>query len=410
MHTGPPFIDPYPERALPQALTAVRGAGSRLRKRPCYSAAHDQDIGLGFTILVLVIASAIRTAGQEPAGASVGPTDTLVYVGTYTGGKTNSQGIYAFKMARGSTALLPLGLAAETVSPSFIEIDPARGLLFAVNEVDEYDGKPTGSVSAFSLDRKTGKLSLINRQPTQGKAPCHLALDKSGRVLVVANYTSGTVTMLPVAADGRLGAPTAVIQHTGSSVNAKRQSGPHAHCTTFDPAHRLLFACDLGLDKVMIYEPDAAKGTLTAHSPAFAAVPPGSGPRHMEFRPDGRFAYVLNEMTSTVTAFAYDAKAGALTERQTVSALPASFSGSNSGAEIAVHPSGKFVYSSNRGHNSVALFRVDAAKGRLRSWRRGRPVAARRATSPSTRRPLSVRRESGLGTLLVFTIVRPPDC
>ena len=360
---------------------------------------------VGLTILVLIIASAIRTAGQEPAGASVGPTDTLVYVGTYTGGKTNSQGIYAFKMARGSTALVPLGLAAETESPSFIEIDAARGLLFAVNEVDEYDGKPTGSVSAFSIDRKTGKLTLINRQPTQGKAPCHLALDKSGRVLVVANYTSGTVTMLPVAADGRLGAPTAVIQHTGSSVNAKRQSGPHAHCTTFDPAHRLLFACDLGLDKVMIYEPDAVKGTLTAHSPAFAAVPPGSGPRHMEFRPDGRFAYVLNEMTSTVTAFAYDAKAGALTERQTVSALPASFSGSNSGAEIAVHPSGKFVYSSNRGHNSVALFRVDAAKGTL-------TFVEARETGGSTPRNFAIEptgrylfaANQGSSTLLVFTI------
>jgi 6-phosphogluconolactonase len=314
--------------------------------------------------IVLVLIGATAATAQRKAD-EVAPTDTLIYIGTYTGPKTNSQGIYAFRMTNGSPALAPLGLVAETSSPSFLEIDAERGLLFAANEVDDFEGKPTGSVSAFSIDRKTGKLTLINRQPSQGKAPCHLALDKSRRQLVVANYTSGTVTVLPVAADGRLGAPASVVQHTGSSVNPQRQAGPHAHCTTFDPAYRLLFACDLGLDKVMAYRLDPSRGTLTAHSPAFAQVAPGSGPRHMAFRPDGRFAYVLNEMTSTVTAFAYDAAAGALSERQTLSTLPPSFTGSNSGAEIAVHPSGKFVYSSNRGHNSVALFRVDAEKGTL---------------------------------------------
>jgi len=358
----------------------------------------------GLTILLLVASAYVAAAGEQTSGA-VAPTDTLVYVGTYTGGKTESQGIYAFRMARGSAALVPLGLAAETASPSFIEIDPDRGLLFAVNEVDTYDGKPTGSVSAFSIDRKTGKLTLINRQPTQGKAPCHLALDKSRRVLLVANYTSGTVTMLPVAADGRLGAPNAVVQHTGGSVNPQRQTGPHAHCTTFDPAQRLLFACDLGLDKVMIYEPDASKGTLTAHTPAFASVPPGSGPRHMEFRPDGRFAYVLNELSSTVTTFAYDAKAGALAERQTVSALPPSFTGTSSGAEIAVHPSGKFVYSSNRGHDSVALFRVDADKGTL-TFVEARETGGRTprnfAIDPTGRYLFAANQNSG--NLLVFAI------
>src|SRR5262245_17561780 len=308
------------------------------------------------TIVLLALLAGVHVHTQEQASTSLSPKDTIVYVGTYTGGKTNSQGIYAFKMQSGSTALVPLGLVAETASPSYIEIDPDRGLLFAVNETEEFEGKPTGFVSAFSIDRKTGKLTLINRQPSEGKAPCHLALDKSRRNLIVANYTSGTVTVLPVGADGRLGAPSAVVQHKGSSVNPQRQAGPHAHCTTFDPAYRLLFACDLGLDKVMAYQLDATKGTLTPHDPPSASVKPGSGPRHMDFTPDGRFAYVLNEMTSTVTAFAYDAKAGTLTERQTLSTLPASFSGSNSGAEIVVHPSGKFVYSSNRGHNSIALF------------------------------------------------------
>ena len=355
--------------------------------------------------MVVVLMAAVRARGQEQSNASVSPKDTIVYVGTYTGGKTNSQGIYAFKMQGGSPALVPLGLVAETTSPSYIEIDPDRGLLFAVNETEEFEGKATGFASAFSIDRQTGKLTLINRQPTEGKAPCHLALDKSRRNLIVANYTSGTVTVLPVAADGRLGAPSAVVQHTGSSVDRQRQAGPHAHCTTFDPAYRLLFACDLGLDKVMTYELDSAKGTLTAHSPAFAPVKPGSGPRHIDFRSDGRFAYVLNEMTSTVTAFAYEAKTGTLTERQTLSTLPPSFSGSNSGAEISVHPSGKFVYSSNRGHDSIALFRVDPAQGTLtfvEAQGTGGRTPRTFAIDPAGRYLFAANQDSG--TMLIFTI------
>jgi 6-phosphogluconolactonase len=313
-------------------------------------------------ILTVLGAHAIAApqSGREAGG-------TVVYVGTYTGDKTNSQGIYAFRMQDSPgqpPSFTPLGLAAETASPSFIIVDAVRGLLFAVNEVDQYEGKPTGSISAFSIDRASGKLTLINRQPSMGKAPCHLTLDRSGRHLLVANYSSGTVAVLPVAADGRLGQPWAV-QHAGSSVNKQRQEAPHAHCTVFDPAFRFFFACDLGLDKVMAYRLDEAKGTLTAHSPAYAAITPGSGPRHLAFRPDGRYAYVLNELTSTVTAFAYDGQKGVLAERQTQSALPPSYTGQNSGAEIAVHPSGHFLYTSNRGHNSIAGFRIDQASGAL---------------------------------------------
>jgi len=355
--------------------------------------------------MMMVLLAVTHVHTQEPPTASVSPKDTIVYVGTYTGGKTNSQGIYGFKMQTGSTTLVPLGLVAETASPSYIEIDPDRGLLFAVNETEEFEGKPTGFVSAFSIDRKTGKLTLINRQPAEGKAPCHLALDKSRRNLIVANYTSGTVTVLPVAADGRLGAPSAVVKHSGSSVNTQRQAGPHAHCTTFDPAYGLLFVCDLGLDQVLAYELDSAKGTLTAHNPPSAAVKPGSGPRHMDFRPDGRFTYVLNELTSTVTTFAYDAKAGSLTERQTVSTLPPSFTGSNSGAEIVVHPSGKFVYSSNRGHNSVALFRIDPAQGTLTfvaAQDTGGRTPRNFAIDPTGRLLFAANQDSG--TMMVFTI------
>ena len=359
----------------------------------------------GPAIVMMVLLASFDVRTQDQATATVSPKDTIVYVGTYTGGKTNSQGIYGFRLQAGSTTLVPLGLVAETTSPSYIEIDPDRGLLFAVNETEEFEGKPTGFVSAFSIDRKTGKLTLINRQPAEGKAPCHLALDKSRRNLIVANYTSGTVTVLPVAADGRLGAPSAVVQHTGSSVNTQRQAGPHAHCTTFDPAYRLLFACDLGLDKVLAYQLDPAKGTLTAHNPPSASVKPGSGPRHMDFRPDGRFAYVLNELTSTVTTFAYDAKAGSLAERQTVSTLPPSFTGSNSGAEIVVHPSGKFVYSSNRGHNSVAQFRIDPAQGTLtfvEAYDTGGRTPRNFAIDPTGHLLFAANQNSG--TMMVFTI------
>ena len=294
---------------------------------------------------------------------------TLVYVGTYTGPK--SKGIYLFRLQTSgmevsqNITLVPLGLAVETPNPSFLELDRRRRLLFAVNEVETYQGKPTGAVSAFSIDPATGKLKLINQVDSRGTAPCHLALDKTGKHLFVANYGTGSVAVFPVAADGKLGEASDVIQHTGKSVNPERQKGPHAHAVNLDPANRFLFVCDLGLDKVMIYRFDAQKGKLTPHTPAFAAVKPGGGPRHMAFRPDGKFAYVLNELTSTVVAFAYDAAAGALKEIQTISSLPPQFDGKNSGAEIEVHPSGKFLYASNRGHNSVVLFSIDQAKGTL---------------------------------------------
>ena len=305
-------------------------------------------------------------AAQAGAAASPVAADaTLVYVGTYTRGKSASQGIYAYRLDPAAATLVPIGLAAQTSNPSFLEIDRGRGLVFAVNEVDEFEGKRSGAVSAFSLDRTTGKLTLINQQPSMGRGPCHLILDRSGRHLLIANYGSGTVAVLPVAADGRLGEATAVVQHSGSSINPERQKGPHAHCMVLDAANRFAFACDLGLDKVLTYRFDAATGTLQPHDPPFTPLHPGAGPRHMAFSVDGRYAYVLNELHSTVTAFAYDAASGVLKELQTLPTIPAGFTGENSGAEIAVHPSGKFVYASNRGHDSIAVFTIDPAKGTL---------------------------------------------
>jgi 6-phosphogluconolactonase len=291
--------------------------------------------------------------------------DTLAYVGTYTGAK--SEGIYAFRVTtdeKGAPVFAPLGLAAKTESPSFLAIDPARHLVFAVNELDHFSGRATGAVSAFSADPVTGRLTLINQLPSEGTHPCHLALDPTGRWLVVANYSSGSVALFPVAADGRLGKPS-VVQHEGHSVDANRQRGPHAHCATFDPTGRFLFICDLGIDRVVAYQLDATAGKLVAVPGGGATLAPGAGPRHLAFAPDGRHAYVLNELTATVTGFAYEPTTGALRSLATVAALPSGFSGAKSGAEIAFDPSGRWLYTSNRGHDSLARFAVNPTDGHL---------------------------------------------
>ena len=325
-----------------------------------------------FLAVAMLRCGKARGAEADPpsAATSVSPGDTLAYVGTYTGRK--SKGIYLFKLqtenldATQNVKLAPLGLAAEVKSPSFLEIDPRRRLLFAVTESNRFEGRPTGAVSAFSIDPATGKLTLLNQHSSMGSGPCHLVLDKTGRNILVANYGSGSVAVLPVGVDGRLGEATDFVQHTGSSVHPDRQRGPHAHCVTLDPANRFVFVCDLGLDKVLCYRFDAEKGKLTPNEPAFAAVKAGAGPRHMVFRPDGRFAYVINELNSTITAFAYDPDKGVMSEVQTISTLPEDFDGANTTAEIDIHPSGKYLYASNRGHNSIVLFEVDRNDGTLR--------------------------------------------
>jgi 6-phosphogluconolactonase len=303
-------------------------------------------------------------APKAPAG------DSLVYVGTYTGALGKGKGIYLFRLQTDNLevaqnlTLVPLGLAAEIPSPSFLELDPKRRLLFAVNELDTFAGQPSGAVSAFAIG-PAGQLTLINRQPSRGAGPCHLLLDPAGRNLLVANYNGGSVAVLPVAPDGHLGPASDFVQHVGKGARPDRQSGPHAHGVTIDPDNHFALVCDLGLDKVLVYQYDGDKGKLRPAATPSAAVKPGAGPRHLVFRPDGRFAYVINELNSTVTVFAWNGKAGTLTEAQTVSSLPESYDGPNSGAEIAVHPSGKFLYVSNRGHNSVVLFTIDADKGQL---------------------------------------------
>lgn len=286
----------------------------------------------------------------------------LVYFGTYTGAK--SKGIYVSRFDSATGKLEASQLAAETQSPSFLALHPKGRFLYAVGEASSVGDKHQGGVTAFAIE-SDGKLKALNTQPSGGGGPCHLALDAAGRWLVTANYGSGSVAALPVRGDGTLDPPACAIQHAGSSVNKDRQSGPHAHCANLSPDGRFALACDLGLDKVMVYRLGAGEHALMANDPPFGTVAPGSGPRHLAFSRDGRFIYVVNEMISSITAFRWDARPGALTEVQTLSTLPQNFSGQSFCAEIAVHSSGKFVYASNRGHDSIAVFAADQKTGKL---------------------------------------------
>ena len=304
--------------------------------------------------------------GQRPPQVDRSNEVVTMFVGTDT--RPPSKGIYAYRFQPATGEVTPLGdagLVAETENPSFLAVHPNQRFLYAVNEVSRYEGTAAGSVSAFSVNLETGALTLLNRVSSRGGSPCHLELDRSGQWLFVANYGGGSVAAFPVQADGKLGESSAFFQHEGKSVNAARQSGPHGHATVVSPDNKFMLAADLGLDKILTYRIDAARGGLAPADPPFSAIKPGSGPRHLAFRPDGKFAYVLNEMLSSVGAYAYDANRGSLAELQTVSTLPEGFSADNSGAEIMTHPTGKFLYTSNRGHDSIAIFRVDAARGTL---------------------------------------------
>jgi len=282
----------------------------------------------------------------------------LVYFGTYT--RRASKGIYVSRLDAATGKVTAPELAAEAPNPSFVAVHPSRGFLYAVSEA----GKG-GGVSAFSLDASTGLLTFLNRVSSGGTGPCHLVVDKTGRNVLVVNYGSGSVAVLPLAEDGRLKEASSFIQHKGSSVNPKRQQGPHAHSVNLSSDNRFAVVADLGMDQVLVYRLEAAKGSITPNEPPFATVKPGSGPRHFAFHPKSTFAYVINELASTVTAFAYDAARGVLKEVQTLTTLPAGFSGVNHTAEVQVHPSGQFVYGSNRGHDSIAVFKVDGKKGTL---------------------------------------------
>ena len=261
-------------------------------------------------------------------------------------------------------AFTSLGLVAETINPSFLAVHPNHRFLYAVNEVNNYEDQKTGSISAFSVDASTGRLSLLNKVSSRGAGPCHLTVDKTGKCVLAANYSGGSVAAFPVKPDGSIGEASAFMQHKGSSAN-QRQQGPHAHEAVLSPDNRYVLVPDLGIDQVLGYRLEAAKAAMTLNDLGSAKVMPASGPRHLAFSPNGRFVYVLNELASTVIAFGWDSKAGRLNELQTVSTLSKDFRGTNYSAEIEAHPNGRFLYASNRGHDSIALFSIDGRTGML---------------------------------------------
>ena len=306
----------------------------------------------------------IMTADRLLAGLSLpaDPGSTKLFVGTYTSG--TSEGIYRCRFDPVSGKLNVESVTKDVMNPSFIALDRNRGRLFCVNETAEFEGKPGGSVSAFAVNPETGDLRHLNSRSTRGAGPCYLTIDSAGRFVLAANYTGGSLAVLPVRSDGSLGEATDFVQHSGSSVTP-RQQGPHAHSVLLDSSGRFAYAADLGLDRVMIYRFDDRKGKLLPSNPPWAALKPGAGPRHIAFSPDGSEVYVADELDSTVTVFSVDRSTGGLELRQTLSTLPSGFAAENLPADIHVDRAGKYVYVSNRGHDSIAVFTFDSTKGVL---------------------------------------------
>ncbi len=287
----------------------------------------------------------------------------LVYVGTYTR-SGQAEGIYTFEQDPATGKLTQLHITPD-YDPSFLAFDPSQNFLFAVNEYRVAAGEGDGKVASYAIDQDTGALTFISRQTTHGGEPCHLMTDTTGRVLVVANHENGTVAVFPLDSDGRLSPASDLQRHEGSGPGPSQQ-GPHAHFVTYDPPKQRVLVCDKGIDKVMIYQLDVEAGKLSPADPPFARLHSGAAPRHIAFHPNGRFAYVNGEADLTITAFTYDAETGTLDELHSLSTLPAGTVVERmSTAQILVGPGGKFVYVSNRGHNTIAIFAIDQETGRL---------------------------------------------
>jgi 6-phosphogluconolactonase len=292
--------------------------------------------------------------------------ETTVYIGTYTRAEPHVQGraegVYVYRLDSASGALRHQSTAGGVTNPSFVMVDAQRRFLYAVQEVEQFDGQPGGAASAFAIDPQTGDLTLLNHQSTHGAHPCFASIDPSGRWLLVANYGGGSISVLPIAEDGTLGPATDTVQHHGPSLY---HDGPHPHSIITAPGNRFVLVPDCGLDKIFIYRLDPDRGTLTPHDIPWAELPPASGPRHLAFHPNETYLYSINERGSSITTLVYDQAQGTLRELQTLSTLPEGFTGRNSCADIHVDSTGRFVYGSNRGHDSIALFSIDPETGTL---------------------------------------------
>jgi 6-phosphogluconolactonase len=307
-----------------------------------------------FLLIGQIFACTVFAAGKE----------YFVYIGTYT--RNRGKGIYSFRFQPSTGKLTPVTLAAEASSPSFLAVHPNRKFLYASNEHDGEDqpGK-NNTVSAYAIDPATGALTFLNKVSSQGEGPAHIVVDKPGKFLLALNYRSGSVALLPIQADGRLGEATAVDQHHGSGPDKQRQAGPHAHGGAFSPDDRFALVAEHGIDEVMIYRLDADKGSLTPNDPPFYKATPGAAPRHLLFHPNGKTLYALNELGSSVTVFNWGAAGGTVGRVQEITTLPAGFTGTNATAQLQVDRAGKFLYVSNRGNDSIAVFAIDSGTGML---------------------------------------------
>jgi 6-phosphogluconolactonase len=310
---------------------------------------------------LLVVAGLAGCTRSVPTASN---HDYLVYIGTNISSPQENT-IYLYHLSPTTGELLPLGAMKGGAQPTYLTMDAAHRHLYAVSETQTFLGAPGGGVSALAIDPRTAMLTMLNQQPSTGASPCYISFDHTGKNVLVANYSSGNVAVLPVCPDGQLAPPSATDQHQAPTGPHKNQDKPHAHSFLTSPDNRYVFSADLGTDKVYGYQLEAASGKLTPlPAPAFTAKP-GAGPRHLTFHPNGRWAYLENELNSTVTALAYDAKAGTFQEIESQSTLPAGFTGNNAGADVHVSPDGRFVYTSNRGDNSLAVFQIAPADGRL---------------------------------------------
>jgi 6-phosphogluconolactonase len=310
-----------------------------------------------FAISLVVLLASLATSAPN--------RNYILYVGTYTEDGSPSKGIYAYRYNAVNGRITPLGLAAETSNPSWVTLHPNGRFLYAVNEIGNYQGSNSGGVNAFAIDRASGKLTFLNEVSSRGAGPCYISIDKTGKYALVANYDGGSVAVFPILADGRLGEASHFVQHKGHGTNPERQEGPHAHSVVLTRDNRFAIVNDLGLDELLVYKFDSAKGTLTPNDPPFAKLDPGAGPRHFALHPSGKFAYAIDEMGATVTAFSHDPKTETMHMLQNISTLPPDYTGRKEDAEIEIAPSGKFLYASNRGHDSIAVFAIDPEKGTL---------------------------------------------
>jgi 6-phosphogluconolactonase len=290
-----------------------------------------------------------------PALPNAAAADPLVFISAFAGGENGAIHACEFDVATGTLKLKQR--TTEVQNPFFLALSPDHKYLYSIH-ARAFGSPEDEQIAAFAVQGRSGKLNLLNRQSARGSAACYLDVDSTGKSLVVANYSSGSVAALPILPDGSLGEAASFVQHVGSSVDPKRQQGPHAHCIVISPDNRFAFAADLGMDQVLGYRLDAAQAKLSANQQPFVRTPPGAGPRHLTFHPNGRHVYVINEMANSVTMFDYLVEPGMLIERQTLSTLPDDFTDTSHCADLKITPDGRFLYGTNRGHDSIAAYRI----------------------------------------------------